>query len=321
MFLQVLIEGIINGSIIALVAIGVSLIWGVMNILNFAQGEFLMIGMYVAFFMNKLFGWDPIATLPIAAIVLFIIGYLIYKSMISRVLKGPMLSQRLLTFGLSMVLLNLALMLFGGEYRTVPDLLFTGTTTIFGAKIIVIHPNQHLNYADHQRELFPMNVAFYKRLVPYAEKFGIKIATENMWQDNNGSRIPSDSVCSRAWEFNELIDAVDSPYLVGCLDIGHVSLMGADIPKFIHDMGAKRIQALHIHDTDFVNDSHTLPFLEKVDYVAVAKALGEIGNSGDLTFEIPYFFAKFPAELLLPAAKLACETGKYLAGILEEAKL
>jgi len=137
MFLQVLIEGIINGSIIALVAIGVSLIWGVMNILNFAQGEFLMIGMYVAFFMNKLFGWDPIATLPIAAIVLFIIGYLIYKSMISRVLKGPMLSQRLLTFGLSMVLLNLALMLFGGEYRTVPDLIFTGTTSILGAKISI----------------------------------------------------------------------------------------------------------------------------------------------------------------------------------------
>lgn len=137
MFTQVLIEGIINGSIIALVAIGVSIIWGVMNILNFAQGEFLMIGMYVAFFMNKLFGWDPIATLPVAAIVLFIIGYLIYKSMISRVLKGPMLSQRLLTFGLSMVLLNLALMLFGGEYRTVPDLLFTGTTTIFGAKISI----------------------------------------------------------------------------------------------------------------------------------------------------------------------------------------
>jgi len=87
--------------------------------------------------MNKLFGWDPIATLPIAAIVLFIIGYLIYKSMISRVLKGPMLSQRLLTFGLSMVLLNLALMLFGGEYRTVPDLIFTGTTSILGAKISI----------------------------------------------------------------------------------------------------------------------------------------------------------------------------------------
>ena len=137
MFTQVLIEGIINGSIIALVAIGVSLIWGVMNILNFAQGEFLMIGMYVAFFMNKMFHWDPIATLPVAAAVLFVIGYLIYKGMISRVLKGPMLSQRLLTFGLSMVLLNLALMLFGGEYRTVPNLLLTGTTTILGAKISI----------------------------------------------------------------------------------------------------------------------------------------------------------------------------------------
>ena len=111
-----------------------------------------------------------------------------------------------------------------------------------------------------------------------------------------------------------------SPYLIGCLDIGHVSLMGADIPKFIHDMGAKRIQALHIHDTDFVNDSHTLPYLEKIDFVSVAKALGEIGYTGDFTFEIPYFFAKFPAELQLSALKLACDTGKYLASILEEAK-
>ena len=86
--------------------------------------------------------------------------------------------------------------------------------SIMGAQIIVVHPMQHLNYQEHQRELFQMNVDFYTRLLPYAEKFGIKVATENMWQDNNASRIPSDSVCSRAWEFCDLIDAVNSPWLV-----------------------------------------------------------------------------------------------------------
>lgn len=132
---QIIVEGIINGSIIALVAIGVSLIWGVMNILNFAQGEFLMLGMYVAFFMNQFFGWDPIFSLPIAMVVLFCLGFLVYKTMIRRVLKGPPLSQRLLTFALSMVLLNLALMCFGGEYRTVPDLLITGSISFLGVSI------------------------------------------------------------------------------------------------------------------------------------------------------------------------------------------
>ncbi len=134
---QVIVEGIINGSTIALVAIGVSLIWGVMNILNFAQGEFLMLGMYVAFFMNQLFGLDPLLSLPIAAAVLFGVGWVVYKTMIRRVLKGPVLSQRLLTFALSIVLLNLALMVFGGEYRTMPELMFSGNISIFGASISV----------------------------------------------------------------------------------------------------------------------------------------------------------------------------------------
>ena len=193
-------------------------------------------------------------------------------------------------------------------------------SSILGARIAVVHPMQHLNYADHQRKLFAMNVEFYKRLLPYAEKFGVKMATENMWQCNNGARVPSDSVCSRAWEFCEMIDAVNSPYLVGCLDIGHVSLMGADIPQFIKDMGPDRLQALHVHDTDFIRDCHTLPFTQEIDYNAVVKALGEIGYRGDFTFEAGTFFRSFPDALLLPAAKLMCETGKYLAEQIELSK-
>ena len=137
MYRQIIIEGIINGSIIALVAIGISLIWGVMNILNFAQGEFLMLGMYVGFYMNKYFGWDPIFSLPIAALVLFCIGFIIYKLLISRVLRGPILSQRLLTFALSMVLMNLALTFFSGEFKTVNKLMLSGHVSIIGVRVSV----------------------------------------------------------------------------------------------------------------------------------------------------------------------------------------
>ena len=63
-----------------------------------------------------------------------------------------------------------------------------------------------------------------------------------------------------------------------------------------------------------------MPFIKKVDYLSVAKALGEIGYSGDFTFESGAFFRPFPEQLMLPAATLMCETGKFLAGKIEEAK-
>lgn len=191
---------------------------------------------------------------------------------------------------------------------------------ILGAPIIVVHPIQHLNYAEYRDELFEMNLDYYHRLIPYAEGFGIKIATENMWQNNCGARVPTDSVCSRSREFCRMVDTVDSPYLVGCLDIGHVSLMGADIPAFIRAMGKERLRALHVHDTDFRNDLHTLPFLGKIDFAPICEALGEIGYEGDLTFEAGNFYTRIPTELLPAAARMMYETGRYLAEEIECAK-
>lgn len=139
MISQVIIEGIINGSVIALVAVGISLIWGVMNILNFAQGEFLMIGMYIAYFLNASFGLDPLVSIPICMVIMFAIGWIIYKTTIKRVLRGPILSQRLLTFALSIVIANIALALFGGEFRTISDVYFSGSISIAG---IIISKNK-----------------------------------------------------------------------------------------------------------------------------------------------------------------------------------
>lgn len=181
-----------------------------------------------------------------------------------------------------------------------------------GAKVIVIHPKQHIYHLDNQEELFSMNVAFYKSLVPYCERFGIKVAVENMWHENPNTYAIVDSACSRAWEFKKLLDTVNSPWIVGCLDIGHASLIGADIPSFIRTLGKDRLQALHIHDTDLVHDLHTLPFTGKINYYEVMCALKEIGYEGDFTYEADGFLKGFPKDFYPEASLFMANVAKRL---------
>src|SRR6201994_200698 len=116
---QAVINGLLIGGIYALVSIGVTLIFGVVKIVNFAQGEFVMIGMYITFFLNWQFGFDPILSLVVSMPVLFVIGVLIQHFLIRRVLGLNDLPQIFLTFALSLLLVNLALMLLTANYRTV----------------------------------------------------------------------------------------------------------------------------------------------------------------------------------------------------------
>ena len=116
---QAVINGLLIGGIYALVSIGVTLIFGVVKIVNFAQGEFVMIGMYISFFLANQFGIDPIVSLVVSMPVLFVIGVLIQHFLIRRVLGPNDMPQIFLTFALSLLLLNLALMLFSANYRTV----------------------------------------------------------------------------------------------------------------------------------------------------------------------------------------------------------
>ena len=116
---QAVINGLLIGGIYALVSIGVTLIFGVVKIVNFAQGEFVMIGMYITFFLANQFGIDPLLSLFVSMPVLFVIGVLIQHFLIRRVLGPNDMPQIFLTFALSLLLLNLALMLFSANYRTV----------------------------------------------------------------------------------------------------------------------------------------------------------------------------------------------------------
>lgn len=116
---QAVINGLLIGGIYALVSIGVTLVFGVVKIVNFAQGEFVMIGMYISFFLATQFGIDPIVSLVVSMPVLFVIGVLVQHFLIRRVLGLNDMPQIFLTFALSLLILNIALMLLTANYRTV----------------------------------------------------------------------------------------------------------------------------------------------------------------------------------------------------------
>src|ERR1700758_175138 len=116
---QAVVNGLLIGGIYALVSIRVTLIFGVVKIVNFAQGEFVMIGMYISFFLATSFGIDPLLSLVVSMPVLFVVGVLLQHFLIRRVLALGDMPQIFLTFALSLLLLNVALLLFTANYRTV----------------------------------------------------------------------------------------------------------------------------------------------------------------------------------------------------------
>jgi branched-chain amino acid transport system permease protein len=116
---QAVVNGLLIGGIYALVSIGVTLIFGVVKIVNFAQGEFVMIGMYISFFLATRFGVDPLLSLAVSMPVLFLIGMALQHLLIRRVLGLGDMPQIFLTFALSLLLVNLTLLLFTANYRTV----------------------------------------------------------------------------------------------------------------------------------------------------------------------------------------------------------
>ncbi len=133
--LQTLASGVLIGLIYALVAIGLTLIFGVMDIVNFAHGEFLMFGMYASFWMFALYALDPIFTLPLTALMLFAVGVVVYKLVISKITNAPMLSQIFTTFGLMILFRGIAQYFWKPDFRTVDHSVVSGHVTLAGIQI------------------------------------------------------------------------------------------------------------------------------------------------------------------------------------------
>jgi branched-chain amino acid transport system permease protein len=132
--LQTLLSGVLIGLVYALVAVGLTLIFGVMDIVNFAHGEFLMLGMYASFWAWSLWSLDPIATLPFTALLLFAFGAVVYQLIIRRIINAPMLSQIFATFGLMILLRGIAQFLWKPDFRTIGATAVTGTVALDGLR-------------------------------------------------------------------------------------------------------------------------------------------------------------------------------------------
>ena len=118
------------GFVYALIAAGLSLIFGLMEIVNFAHGEFLMVAMYAAFFAWALAKLDPLLSLPLTALALGALGWAVYHGIIRWVLDGPMLAQIFATFGLAVLLRSAAQFFFGIDFRTVNEPLLAGRVAL-----------------------------------------------------------------------------------------------------------------------------------------------------------------------------------------------
>ncbi|MFI5399642.1 MAG: branched-chain amino acid ABC transporter permease [SAR324 cluster bacterium] len=133
--IQVIAGGLLLGAVYALLSSGLTLIWGMMNVVNFAHGEFVMIGMYIAYWVYTLAHGGALVFTPLAAAILYVLGVLVYLALIRHVMRGPMLAQILSTFGLALFLRYAAFWAFSANFKTLPDTLVGETLVLGGIRI------------------------------------------------------------------------------------------------------------------------------------------------------------------------------------------
>ena len=118
-FVEILIRGLMLGSVYALVGMGLTLVWGVVGIVNIAHGEFVMLGAYFTFWAFSLLHLDPLLSVALSIPVFFLAGMLIHKKITERLVKEQELSALILTFGMSILIWNLAQFFWTNTYRSV----------------------------------------------------------------------------------------------------------------------------------------------------------------------------------------------------------
>lgn len=183
---------------------------------------------------------------------------------------------------------------------------------ILGAKVCVVHPCNDYSPEENAEKL-------YMPLAPYARKAGVKVGVENMWNWNTPKNIFAPAACSSPENFVAHMKLLPEDAFCANLDIGHAELraMNTSAPEMIRALGGY-FQAIHLHDVNFYEDSHTLPFLEKVPYEPVIEALKEICYKGDITLEATAYMNNMPKELVPAASKFAAAVARYFKNRLDE---
>jgi branched-chain amino acid transport system permease protein len=119
LYVQVLVNGLVLGGLYSAIAVGFSLVWGVLNIINILHGSLIVLGSYTAFFAYQYLHINPFLFMPVAALILFCLGYATQIAVINRVMGSPVLITLTLTFGLNLVLYNLMILAFKADFRKV----------------------------------------------------------------------------------------------------------------------------------------------------------------------------------------------------------
>lgn len=177
--------------------------------------------------------------------------------------------------------------------------------------MIVVHPYKHLNYKEgsNREILMEQNLAFFRRLIPYGEAYGIKIAIENI----------DKSITETAEGMLELYHALNSPVITLCYDVGHSIISGQDTVAMLTAL-APYIGCTHFHDSDGVTTSHTLPFYGEIDWESVMRGFAQVGYRGNLSFEAGKFLRRVPPSLRAQGASYMASVGKYLVSRFEHYK-
>ncbi len=133
--LQLLVQGVLMGGVYGLIAIGLSLIFGVMGVINFAHGEMIVLGMYVSYWLLVLAGLHPYLSLPLAGLIMFGLGYLVQSGVVNRILDYPEAMQVLPLVGLGLILENSCLLVWGPDPRSPQTALGLATLELGGAVV------------------------------------------------------------------------------------------------------------------------------------------------------------------------------------------
>lgn len=119
LYFQILVNGLLLGGLYSCIAVGFSLVWGVLNIINILHGSLIILGAYAAYFAFTLLGINPFIFVPLAGMLLFLLGYGLQAGVINRVMDASVLITLTLTFGLNLILENAMILAFKADYRKV----------------------------------------------------------------------------------------------------------------------------------------------------------------------------------------------------------
>ncbi len=187
------------------------------------------------------------------------------------------------------------------------------SASILGAENIIVHAltvPKGVDFVDY-------NIEYYRSLIPYCEKFGVHAAVENLFKRDEKRKCLIGKLGSPE-ELKGIVERINSPWIVACVDVGHASLTGCEPEEFIAGMNSKILKSLHIQDNDYISDRHVLPYMGELNWEAIMTALKNVGYEGDLTFEIFNYLNKFPASLIPETMKFAEAVGRYLISLYEK---